>query len=91
MDAPRVTEYRLRPGVRWVVERSALTLTDGQGRLLRVDYPEAAIWDLLSRGYSFAKVVVMTSHIAAVGVEVAEALVHGALERWAAGGFIERA
>ena len=69
--------------------RSALTLTDGKGNVRNVDYPEAAIWDLLSRGYSFTQVATMMAHIASVDVERANAMIRDALEEWAASGFIE--
>lgn len=86
-----MTKYRLSPGVRWVVERFTVTLTDGQGQVRSLAYPEAAIWDLLSRGYTFDKVVPMIAHIAARDAATAEALVRTTLQDWVGAGLIESA
>jgi hypothetical protein len=83
------TTYRLCPRVKWVVERFTLRVTDGSGALRTFDYPEAAVWDLMSRGYPFAQVVSMTGHIMSVGAETADTLVRRSLEQWAASGLIE--
>jgi hypothetical protein len=47
------------------------------------------VWDLLSRGYPFAKVVSMITHIAGLDPSAADALVRGAIEDWARDGFVE--
>lgn len=86
-----MTKYRLTPGVRWAVERVGITLTDGKGQVRRLQYPEAAIWDLLSRGYTFDKVVTMTAHIAGQDPANARTLVVAALAEWADCGLIESA
>ena len=84
-------KYKLSPGVRWVVERFSVTLTDGQGTVRTLRYPEAAVWDLLSRGYAFEKVVSMITHIAAVDASTADSLVRATVDDWAQAGFIESA
>lgn len=81
--------YRLAPGVRWAVERSAVKLTDAKGTVRTLRYPEAAVWDLLSRGYAFDKVVSMITHIAALDSPGANVLVRTSVEDWAQSGFIE--
>jgi hypothetical protein len=83
------TSYRLTPGVRWVVNRASLTITDGHAGVHTLDYPDAAIWDLFARGYSFSKVVAMTVHIAAVEPAAADAVVRASLDRWAGLGLLE--
>lgn len=84
-------KYKLGPDVRWVVERFAVVLTDGKGTVRTLHYPEAAVWDLLSRGYAFDKVASMITHIAALDAPAADALVRVSVEDWAQGGFIESA
>ena len=84
-------KYRLSPNVRWVVERFTVTLTDGKGRVRALRYPEAAIWDLVSRGYAYDKVVPMMAHIAARDTAAADTLVRTTLEDWASDGLIESA
>lgn len=85
-----MTRYRIRDGVRWGVGGVTVALTcAGSGvRVLR--YPEAAVWDLLSRGYPVAKVASLTEHIASLDSVAADALVRSCLEEWADRGFVER-
>lgn len=83
-------EYRVSRSVRWSVGRASVTLTDGKGKIRTLHYPEAAFWDLLSRGYSFAKVVSMTAHIASLDEAAAHGLLCSTLEEWTASGFLER-
>ena len=85
-----MTDYRLGSGVRWLVERFSIKLTDGKGASRTLSYPEAAIWDLFARGYDFAHVVSMMRHIASLDSRAADRLVRAALEDWAESGFIER-
>jgi hypothetical protein len=84
-----MSTYKLAPNVRWVVDRFTVRLTDGRGAVRTLNYPEAAIWDLLSRGYPFVKVVPMTAHIAGLDPSSADALVRRSIEDWAEGGFVE--
>jgi hypothetical protein len=85
-----MTHYRVSPGVRWCVERVSVIVTDGKGQMLTLVYPEAAVWDLFSRGYPFSRVVSMTAHIASLDPDAADALVRTTVEEWAARGFVER-
>jgi hypothetical protein len=82
--------YKLGSGVRWAVERFGIVLTDSGGRVHTLAYPEAAIWDLFSRGYAFEKTVSMMSHIAELDAAAADALVRGAVDGWVAGGLLEQ-
>lgn len=85
-----MTDYRVGRGVRWSVERVTLTLVDAKGNVHTLRYPEAAVFDLLSRGHPFEKVVSLTAHIASLDAAGADALVRSTLEEWADGGFVER-
>jgi len=85
-----MTDYRVGRGVRWSVGRVTLTLADAKGNVRTLRYPEAAVFDLVSRGRPFAKVVSLTAHILSLDAAGAEALVRSTLEEWADGGFLER-
>ena len=85
-----MSAYKLRPGVRWVVERFGIVLTDGSGVARTLPYPQAAIWDLFSRGYAFEKTVSMMCHIAEIDEAGADGLVRAAVAEWLAGGLLEQ-
>ena len=85
-----MTQYTLEPNVRWCVGRFGITLSDGHGVTRELAYPDAAVWDLISRGYPFAKVVSMLTSIASLDAAASEAVVRSALEQWASGGFLEQ-
>ena len=84
------TTYHLSPGVKWVVETHGLILTNGKETVRHVFYPEAAIWDLISRGYRLHKIIPMMCAIASLQTEQAEQLVLKTLEEWATVGFLTR-
>ena len=90
MDLTRLTSYRPGRSIRWVVNPTSLTLTDGT-HVHRLEYPDAAIWDLLTRGYAFKKIVSMMTHIASLDETAAESLVRARLSAWMATGLVERA
>ena len=85
-----MTRFRIGNGVRWSVGTVGVTLVDACGEVHTLGYPEAAIFDLLSRRYSFAKVAALTAGIACLDRAGAEALVRSTLERWADCGILER-
>lgn len=82
--------YQVRAGVQWAVDRAGVTLANRDGSALTLGYPEAAIWDLLSRGSAFPRIVSLTGRIASLEPEPAEALVRSTLEDWTRAGFLDR-
>ena len=82
--------YRKATGVSWAVEADELILSNGQGTVRRLGYPKAAVWDLISRGYPFDKVVTMMTFIAAVDADQARALVVTSLAEWVRAGYLCR-
>ncbi len=82
--------YRPARGVRWAVEADGLLLADGAGRVVRIGYPEAAIWDLMARGYRHGKLVPLMTHIAALEPAAAGELVADQLEQWVARGWLHK-
>jgi hypothetical protein len=85
-----MTTFRLSSGVQWVVDRFTVTVRAADGTSTRLHYPDAAIWDLVSRDYPFARVVALLAHIAALDRGAAESLVYARFEEWAAAGLLER-
>lgn len=73
-----------------MVENDGLILADGHGATCRVAYPDAAIWDLISRSYDFGKTVWMMRYIAGLDDESSRHLVCDALDRWTTAGFLTR-
>jgi hypothetical protein len=83
-----MTRYTLAPDLRWAVERLSVTLTDKSGQVRSIQYPQAGIWDLVSRGYPFDRVVSLTAHIAGCDAAGADRLVRDTLDEWARAGWI---
>jgi hypothetical protein len=82
--------YRVAEGVQWSVETRGLLLTDGGGLTYALDYPEAAVWDLVSRGCHPRKAASMLQYIASVPPGDAEELVVRILEQWVRLGLMQR-
>ena len=80
---------RIVPGTTWTVEPTTLMVVDTMGVVSRLDYPDAAIWDLLTRGYPPRQVSRMIAAIARLDTGVAEAAVRSAVEAWARVGLVE--
>jgi len=87
MSAPQLS-YRVSPAVRWVVEKRGLLLVGGDGSHLRLGYPEAAIWDLLSRGYRTRTLVSSLAHIVGVDDSTAMKLLFDTARDLLAAGFL---
>jgi hypothetical protein len=83
-----MSAYRVSPSVVWSVGRVNLTVSDGRGAVRTLEYPEAAVWDLISRGYAFDAVVELTRHIACLDPAPAAAVVRSAIEQWLAAGLL---
>jgi hypothetical protein len=81
-ETDSVALHELAPGVRWSVEADGLLVMDGQHRVHRLGYPEAAIWDLVSRGYSPDRCAQMMVYIVGESLDGARALVDRALNQW---------
>jgi hypothetical protein len=79
------------PGVSWVVESDGILLLNrGTGRILRLGYPEAAVWDLASRDGSIERIVPKLGRVASCGDREARRIVTGCMEAWIGGGWLVR-
>jgi len=80
---PDPRTYECAPDVAWVVETDAIVVVHGgTGAAYSLEYPEAAIWELLGRGYSYERVVSMLPTIASLSSSAAEQRVLHALDAW---------
>lgn len=80
--------YHTADDVRWCVNRASVTVV-ARDAARTLEYPQAAIWDLVSRGYATERVIELTSYIIASDKTDAERLVRDALQAWVGDGLIE--
>jgi len=77
--------------VKWAVEtRGVLLINEATGAVVTVEYPQAAIWDLLTRGESNRQIARKLCAIASLDPDAAEALVRETLAAWREAGFLAR-
>lgn len=88
---PSTVTFKCAPHVKWSVEVwGVILLNEASGLVRSLEYPQAAIWDLINRGYSFEKTKRLVSAITSSGTEAAEELLLESLERWTAEGFLTK-
>ena len=81
--------YRPAEQVRWAVEAAGVVLISGAtGAATSLSYPEAAIWDLITRGDSSEKIAAKLCAIAGLDAEAAQKLVLDTVEAWRKAGFL---
>ncbi|MBI5084847.1 MAG: hypothetical protein HZB13_09655, partial [Acidobacteria bacterium] len=75
----------------WTVEQQGIAVfAPGVERPLRLSYPEAAVWELLTRGQSSDVTAGKLRAIAHLDESGAEGLVRRQLKAWLAAGLIQR-
>lgn len=79
---------RVAPGVRWAVETNSILISDGRTELVRIDYPEAALWDFVSRRRRADRCVPLMAYIAGLDAVSAERLINDTLDAWERAGFV---
>lgn len=83
--------YRCKTGVKWAVTIQGLIVIDtATEKVLPLDYPEAAVWDLINRGYAFDQTRRMIAAIGAMDDESAEQLILNCVDAWTRDGFLLR-
>jgi len=81
--------YQCAPHVKWAVETRGIILVDQNTRLAHsLNYPHAALWDLINRGHSFDKTVRMLCAIVSMEAKEAEQFLLESLDEWAEAGFL---
>ena len=89
-DVP-IVAYLCAPHVMWAVETRGVILVDQNTESAQtLSYPQAAVWDLINRGYSFDQTVRMLCAIAATEAKEAERFLLESLDEWAEAGFLVR-
>ena len=96
MDSERTIQlaahalWRVPGQVAWVVEPYGLALIHlADGHRLELSYPEAAVWELVTRGRSVEAILSMLELIAGIGPSEAQTLVDSCLAQWIADGWLE--
>lgn len=81
--------YQCLPQIAWSVERDGILLINrNTGKVRFLPYPQASIWDLISRGYAFDRTVRMVSAIAAMKHHDGEEFILKSLKEWSREGFL---
>ena len=84
--------YACKPEVAWVVEDDGILLVNrATGTTRFLGYPEAAVWDLLSRGRSFARAVSTLRATTERDAAEAERLVRDCIRQWVDAGILTEA
>ena len=89
--AAKADSYQCPDDVGWSVEIDTIRLIDQRtGSVCLLGYPEAAIWDLISRGYGFDDLVRLLGVIASISASQAKRLVLHTVEDFVQKGFLTR-
>lgn len=89
--AEKLATYRCAPHVSWTVERNGLLLlTACNAKACPLRYPEAALWELLSRGNSYRQVASKMRAIALLSAEATERFIAETIESWVEAGLLLR-
>ena len=91
MNSPDSTiTYRCSQGVRWSVATRGIVLVNAAGGTAFLEYPQAAAWDFVSRGFSFEQTVPLLCAIESLDAEQAGRFLAASLEEWVEAGFLLR-
>ncbi len=86
-----MSEYRAAPAVAWVVQTAGLELFRDPGSpVVRLGYPEAAVWDLAVRGASLERITTDLAVIASLHRDGARDLAVRTIDSLCASGFLVR-
>ena len=65
-----------------------LLVNEGTGITCSLGYPQAAIWDVITRGYAYEQAVQMLTAITSLHVEEVKKLLFESLAAWVNAGFL---
>ena len=82
--------YRVSKNVRWSVELTSILLWDQVGNVHEIQYPETAIWDFASRGYTTLEIESRLLHISRLSDSESKQLADTALDRWLSLNWLEK-
>jgi hypothetical protein len=84
-------EQRLRPApsVCWCVDATGVTVLDRVARPRRLEYPDAVVWDCVTRSATVQEAARMVACVARIPPREASDLVRSRLQEWCEAGLIE--
>jgi len=89
---PRGIAVELAPRIGWIVEEGTVRVFEAEkGELLKLGYPEAAVWDLISRYSLEADIVPKLAVIGGLNRAATRALLHSCLRGWLRSGILVQA
>lgn len=81
--------YQCASHTYWIVEQQGIVLINiSENRYSRLYYPEAAIWDLLTRNLPYDRLLRMLMVISSLDNESAASLIEQSLKQWIANGWL---
>ena len=84
-----MSNWRIADNIRWAVDlRGVVLINDATGGSTPLSYPQAAVWDLLTRGEPKARIHAKLCAIASLEPEAAEALLAGTISALREAGFV---
>jgi hypothetical protein len=90
-DSDRATVFSCGLAVKWAVNMHGIILVNScKGMVFTLEYPDAAVWDLVSRGYPHEQIIRMLAAIMTLDVSESGRFLQGRLEEWIAQGFLIR-
>ncbi len=85
----RSLTYQCHPQAAWIVEKYGLSLVHPDtGQSMRLNYPEAALWDLLSRGLPVQRAAVIMTVISKMAPGAVLRWIVETLDYWAQAGWL---
>ena len=81
-------KLNIHPQLRWQITQRGVRLFLNSETVF-LEYPQAAIWDFISRGYQLDKTKQLLQHIAALDVDDTDKLVTEAVQSWLTNKYIE--
>ena len=80
--------YQCMAAVQWVVEAGSIVLVNREsGATCSLEYPQAAIWDLMTRDYLYEQMLPMLSAITGLDKKNVHAILVESLKDWERNGF----
>jgi hypothetical protein len=82
--------YRCSPSIVWVKDASQTMVVDKEtGQSWVVRGAEALVWDLVTVGYSYHRIIRMLSLILSLSVEEGDRILAGVMRQWQDAGIVQ--
>jgi hypothetical protein len=90
-NQPTLASYRPAEHIQWSVEPMGILLFDQKaGCACAIAYPQAAVWDFLTRQYPLGRIIDLLGSIADLKAAEAHAFLQNSLAMWLAAGYLIR-